>query len=259
MRKLINIIFIYTALTLFVACGGGQNEVQIDNPKSDPIIIPEKINQEIKYVHNDPFYPMKDKIEDLEFKLDQLRAQVLEYESKLHAPTLNLELLKLIKAPNIQHEVIMDNGTIIQGKIIQENSEKLIIETRIGQLPIDKTKVYSINEVKPLSPNIIFDEQSIEERLSENNKSFSGSIVNTGGRRADFVRVIYKLWGPTNDFPSLIDSIFISGNTIVYNNGVISDACLNPGESATFSLSIDIPDTLDISHWTKEVGFDVFD
>ena len=62
-------------------------------------------------------------MEDLEFKIDQLRAQVLEYESSLHAPTLNSELLKLIKSPQIQHEINMDNGTIIQGKIIQENSE----------------------------------------------------------------------------------------------------------------------------------------
>ena len=154
-----------------------------------------KITTEIKYIHNDPFYPMKDKMEDLEFKIDQLRAQVLEYESSLHAPTLNSELLKLIKSPQIQHEINMDNGTIIQGKIIQENSENLILQTRIGQLKLDKTLVKSINEVEPLLPNIIFNEQSIEEKLSKDNKYFSGTISNNGGRRGDFHKSNLSIMG----------------------------------------------------------------
>ena len=247
---------LYITLFIFSSCGA-KEEVIIEEPET--IIIPEKITTEIKYIHNDPFYPMKDKLEDLEFKINQLEAQVLEYESSLHAPTLNLELLKLIKTPQIQHEILMDNGTIIRGKIIQEDSEKIILETRIGQLKLDKTLIKSINEVTPLLPNIIFNENTIEEKLSQYNKSFNGTITNNGGRRADYVRVIYKLWEPTGKLPSLIDSTFIKGNTISYTNGIISDACLNPGNSGTFNISINIPDTLNISHWTKEIKFDLYD
>jgi len=247
---------LYIILFIFSSCGA-KEEVIVKEPET--IIIPEKITTEIKYIHNDPFYPMKDKVEDLEFKIDQLKAQVLEYESSLHAPTLNLELLKLIKTPQIQHEIYMDNGTIIQGKIIQEDSEKLILETRIGQLKLDKTLINSVNELAPLLPNIIFNESTIEEKLSKYNKSFSGTVLNNGGRRGDYIRVIYKLWEPTDTLPSLIDSTFIEGNIISYTNGVISDACLNPGNSGTFNISINIPDTLNISHWTKEVKFDLYD
>ena len=255
MNKLIK-FSIYIILFIISSCGA-KEEVVLEEPET--IIIPEKITTEIKYVHHDPFYPMKDKIEDLEFKIDQLRAQVLEYESSLHAPTLHRDLLKLIKSPQIQHEIIMDNGTIIQGKIIQENSENLILQTRIGQLKLDKTLIESINEMKPLLPNFIFDEKTVEEKLSNSNKSFSGEIINNGGRRGDFVRVIYKLWEPTDTIPSIIDSVFISGNTISYTNGIISDACLNPGEKGFYNISIYIPDSLDISHWTKEVKFDLYD
>ena len=254
MNNLIKFL-LYIALFIFSSCGA-KEEIIIEEPKT---IIPEQITTEIKYIHNDPFYPMKDKIEDLEFKIDQLRAQVLEYESSLHAPTLNLDLLKLIKTPQIQHEIVMDNGTIIQGKIIQEDSEKLVLQTRIGQLKLDKTLVQSINELAPLMPNIIFNEQTIEEKLSKNNKTFSGTIFNNGGRRGDFIRVIYMLWEPTDTLPSIIDSVFISGSTISYTNGIISDACLNPGDNGTYKISIDIPDTLDISHWTKDVKFDLYD
>ena len=258
MTKLINILFIYVILFLFSGCGA-KEEIQITSPTIIPAVIPEQITTEIKYIHNDPFYPMKDKIEDLEFKIDQLRAQVLEYESNLHAPSLNSELLKLIKTPHIEHEISLDNGTLLQGKIIQENSENLIIQTRIGQLKIDKSHINGINEVEPLSPNLVFDESTVEEKLSKNNKSFSGSIINTGSKRGDFIRVIYKLWESTGTTPLLLDSAFISGSTISYSNGVISDACLNPGDVGTYNISIDIPDTLDISHWTKEIRLDIFE
>ena len=207
MNKIIKLFLYISVLTLFSCGGGAKEEIIIE---TEPIIIPEKITTEIKYVHNDPFYPMKDKLEDLEFKIDQLKAQVLEYESSLHAPSLNSELLKLIKAPKIEHEIYLNNGTIIQGKIIQENSDNLILQTRIGQLKLDKTLIKSIEELQPLIPNIIFNEKSIEEKLSKKNKSFSGTIYNNGGRRGDFIRVIYKLWEPTDTIPSMIDSIFIT-------------------------------------------------
>ena len=257
MNKISKLLLYISVLTLFSCGGGAKEEIVIE--EAEPIIIPEKITTEIKYVHNDPFYPMKDKIEDLEFKIDQLKAQVLEYESSLHAPSLNAELLKLIKAPKIEHEIYLNNGTIIQGKIIQEDSDNLILQTRIGQLKLDKTLVESINELQPLIPNIIFNEKSIEEKLSKENKAFSGTIYNNGGRRGDFVRIIYKLWEPTDTIPSIIDSVFVSGTPISYINGIISDASLNPGETASYNISINIPDTLNISHWTKEIKFDLYD
>ena len=152
----------------------------------------------------------------------------------------------------------MNNGTMIQGTIIQENSNELVVQTRIGQLKIDKAFVVDIKEVEPLQPEIIFDENSVDEKLSKNNLTFSGNIINQGGRRGDFIRIIYHLW--ENDTKIIFsDSTYINGNSMQYNNGVISDACLNPGETGTFNLLVTIPDSVNVTYWTKEIRAEVFE
>ncbi len=98
-------------------------------------------------------------------------------------------------------------------------------------------------EVKPIQPDLVIDEESVEEKISKNNFTFSGNILNSGGRRGDFIRVIYHLW--ENDTKLLMsDSTFISGNSVIYNNGVISDSCLDPGEMGTYNISFNVPDSL---------------
>ena len=255
MKYLFNILLLSLLLLVSNGCAG-KEEVEVED--SEVKIIPEKIIKEIKHVNHNPFYPLKDKIEDLEFKINELNAQILEYESSLIAPSINSEILKLVKTPKIEHEIMINNGTIIQGKIIQENAESLIVETRIGQLKIDKLQISSIKEMEPLKANIVFNEMSIEEKISKNNLTFSGSLINNGSRRGDFVRVIYYLW-EKDTAPALTDSTFITGNTIIFNNGVISDTSLDPGDNGEFNLSIDIPDSLNIAYWTKEVRYDMFE
>ncbi|MAN34980.1 MAG: hypothetical protein CMF89_01065, partial [Candidatus Marinimicrobia bacterium] len=70
--------------------------------------------------------------------------------------------------------------------------------------------------------------------------------------------VIYYLW-ENDTSPALVDSIFISGNTVKFDNGVISDTSLDPGDTGNFSISINLPDTLNISYWTKEIKYDMFE
>ena len=256
----LKIYFIFLFILILSNCGSSP-EPQIKQKK---IIGPEKeIITEVKYVDHNPFYPLNDKIEDLEFKLNQLRAQVLEYESKLQAPSLNADLLKLIKSPKLEHEIYLKSGNLIQGKIIQENANYLIVQTRIGQIKIENNLIQEngIKEVKPLEPILKVLPYSLEEKISKGNVTISGSIINEGTRRADFVRILYEFWGPetTDISPSLVDSAFITGNTISYSNGVISDACLNPGQKGTFEISIDIPDSVNISHWTKTIKSSIFE
>ena len=77
----------------------------------------------------------------------------------------------------------MENGTIIQGKIITETADKMIVQTQIGQLKIDKTHIKSIKNVDPLVPKIKFQEQKNKEKINSSNLTFSGSLFNEGGRR----------------------------------------------------------------------------
>ena len=104
MNQLLNYLLLLIII-IFSSCGSSPE------PEITSIDIgPEKeIVTEVKYVDHNPFYPLNDKIEDLEFKLNQLHAQVLEYESKLHAPSLNADLLKLIKSPQLEHEISLKN------------------------------------------------------------------------------------------------------------------------------------------------------
>ena len=94
-----------------------------------------------------------------------IRSFSVEYESTLNAPSLNSEILKLIKEPQLTHEIDIDNGTMIQGKIIQENSTELIVQTRIGQLRIDKSHIIEIRETPPFIPEIVVNEDTIEENV----------------------------------------------------------------------------------------------
>tara|TARA_Y100000996_G_scaffold199197_1_gene156224 strand:- start:248 stop:997 length:750 start_codon:yes stop_codon:yes gene_type:complete len=222
-----------------------------------PEIIPEE-SEKTEKTKNSPFYPVNETIENLQNQINELKSRVTEYESTLQAPSLNAEVLKLIKEPELTHEIDIDNGAMIQGKIIQENAAELIIKTRIGQLRIDKAHVIEIRESPPFSPEIVMDNNTLLEKNNQNILSVSGTLKNNGSRRGDFVRIIYHLW--ENDTKLVFsDSTFISGNTIQYMNGVISDASLNPGQSGTFDFSINIPDSVTVTYWTKEIRTDIFE
>ena len=255
MIRVTSILPIYFILFLIIGCGARNEEIKIEDSKQ---IIQNK-EEEIKYhSHDNEFYPLKESMEDLQYQINLLKAQVHEYESSLHAPALNPELLKLITNPHIEHELLMENGTIIQGKIITEDADQMIVQTQIGQLKIDKTLVTSVKNVDPLIPKVIFKDGSIEEKISSSNLTFSGEVINEGGRRADFIRVIYQLWQSETQL-FVADSIFVSGNEILYNNNVQSNSSLDPGNIGTFILSIDIPDSIKVSYWTKDIKFDIFE
>ena len=228
-----------------------------ENLDKNPEIIPEEKIEE-NFDPGDPFYPLKESISDLQYQIHELKARVTEYESTLHAPSLNAEILKLIKAPLLRHEILMENGTIIQGSIIQETADQLIVQTQIGQLKIDKAFVNNIKDIDPLHPEININEETVEEKISSNNLTFTGTLTNEGGRRGDFIRVIYHLW-ENDTAPILTDSTFITGNTIKYINGVISDASLDPGQTGTYTLSINIPDSINVTYWTKKVRANIFE
>jgi len=241
-------------LICFIIIGcGNKDEVVIQDEVET--IIPETNIEKFYHSHDNEFYPLKQTMEDLQYQVNNLKARVEEYELTLHAPTLNSELLKLIKAPQVEHEFILDNGTIIQGKIINETADQVLVQTRIGQLKLDKAYIMSIENIDPLVPHLTFSKQNIKEKKGKNSLVVSGKIINEGGRRADFVRIIYKLWETDTKF-LFSDSVFVSGNSVVYSNGIISDACLEPGAIGSFSMSMDFNDSIKVSYWTKDIKFD---
>ena len=211
-------------------------------------------------IQSDPFYPLQKSITDMQNQIFDLKSKVVEYESKLHSPSISTELLKLVQRPNLKHEIIMNNGTVIQGTIIFENTDQMIVKTQIGQLTIEKEFVTTIKEAEPLQPVVEFNiNKEIEERINDNQSiSYVGEVINTGARRADFVRIVYHFWADDTS-PMYSDSCFVSGKNKVYLNGVISDASIEPSETATFHLNINLPDSLKFEYITKDIQWDIFD
>ena len=202
-----------------------------------------------------PFYPLKESIYDIQNQINELKSKVIEYESELHNPSIDIELLRMIKTPQIKHEITLNNGTIIQGEIISENSDMMIVQTQIGQLTIEKKLVIEINEVDPIVSNLVFIENEIEERIEDNNYTYIGKIKNTGGIRADFGRIIYHFWKDDTS-PTISDTVYVKGSNMVYMNGVISDSAIEPSQFANYILHINLPDSLNIEYHTKEIQWD---
>ena len=249
-QKLILILCFY----LFIGCSTKKN-VSLQSKPAVPASHIDSTN--IHLNSSDPFYPLKESIHDLQNQISDLKSQVVEYESRLHNPLVDTELIKLIRTPDLKNEIIMNTGTVIQGTIISENSTQMIVKTQIGQLTIEKEFITEIKEIEPLTPNIEFN-GSIEERTKDNVHTYIGSVKNIGGRRADFVRIIYHFWSDDTS-PIVSDSTFVSGNSTIYFNGVISDSSIEPAEIATFEFTTTIPDTINVEYITKEVKWDIFE
>ena len=79
---------------IIIGCGDKEEVVVKDDVVE--AIIQEK-HAEKDHQHDHAFYPLQKSMKDLEYEINNLKARVEEYESTLHAPTLNAELLKLIK------------------------------------------------------------------------------------------------------------------------------------------------------------------
>ena len=190
----LNFLFIFI---LFIGCAKKNKEIspEATEPK-------EKIQESPSFLESaEPFYPLKETVEDIQAQLNDLHARVIEYETRVSTPNFNTEVLKMIKIPQLNHEINLTNGTLIQGTIVQENMDQLIVQTQIGQLTIDKGNVSAIKEIAPAKAKIDFNGDADEKIMTESRIS-SGTVTNTGLHRADFVRIIYQLWGSETDLIS---------------------------------------------------------
>ena len=203
-----------------------------------------------------PFYPQEEKINDLIEDIAALKAQVRDYDSRIRNWDSSVDIFRKIQYPHLTHEIELTNGTLVNGNIIQENSDRMIVKTQIGQLTIDKSDIATIKNISPNIPDLEFKGDATEEIYSDH-RIFTGEIINNGFRRADFVRVIYKLYSEQTELVG-IDSTFIDGSKFVYKSGVISDTALEPGSSVDFVVKVDADSSL-VRYMTREVKWDIFE
>ena len=249
MKKILYSMMIILLIPLFfVACSGEKKETKSNaqeiNDKSVDLFTSDK----------EPFYTVEPKLEDIESEIALLKEKVIQYESQISTPNFNTEILKLIKAPKIKHEIELSNGTIIQGTIIYENVDQIILETQIGQLQINKDEIIKTSDVLPPIAKLEFVGDAIEE-IYEDQRRYNGTIRNDGLRRADFVRIIYTMHDQESNVIAS-DSAFVKGKKQIFNSGIISDASIDPGEFADFYVIIDIESKENIQYFLRDIKWE---
>ena len=252
-----NIILYLMMLILMFSCSNKKRDnKQEQNNKTNHA----KNNNNSKYLFDndvEPFYTVEPKLEDIESEIALLKEKVIQYESQISTPNFNTEILKLINAPKIKHEIQLSNGTIIQGTIIYENSNEMIVETQIGQLKINKNEILTIEDVLPPIAILEFIGDGIEE-IYKDQRVYKGTIKNIGLKRADFIRVIYSMYDENSNLIST-DSAFVSGDLKKYNSGITSDACLNQNNFADYDVKIKIPSDQIVKYFLREVRWEYYE
>ncbi len=208
-----------------------------------------------KLKFEDLFFEYESNLKALETEIDSLKSVVKGYQKGQTMPNVSRELLDLIKVPAFQHQVELQNGTVVTGDLLEESDSTLILKTQIGTLVLKKEMVVRMDEFKKPGPKVILLGEPFIDYYPDR-QIFSGQVKNVGEIRADFVRIIGNLFDQTTSITG-IDSIFVKGTRIVYESNVVADTALEPGQTAPYTLTIPITKgrkaeyhTMDI-HWEE--------
>ena len=94
----------------------------------------------------------------------------------------------------------------------------------------------NIEEEKPPAPKVeLMSEPFVS--VYPDHEEITGIVKNAGKTRADFVRIIAKLWTPETELVT-IDSAFAQGSVQEYATGVITDTAIEPGATASFTITV---------------------
>ena len=204
------------------------------------------------------FFEIKSSIDVLREQVDSLKKIISVYEEGRGAiPNIDEDLLNLSKIPQLRHRIELQNGTVVNGGIIEEDDLGIIVQTSIGQLAIEKDRIIDINEdLPPLAKVELLSEPLVDVYIDR--EEIRGTVKNIGSKRADFVRGIANLWSPTTQL-IYQDSGFISAQSAKFFTGIKSGTSLEPGSTSEFKIVISTSETIDeVSYRTFEVRWESF-
>ena len=258
MKIIINYILLALTIAMMLFSCSSKNNNNKTDKSVDSVKEAEATNTQYLFDTSvEPFYTVEPKLEDIESEIAVLKEQVMQYESQISTPNFNTEILKLIKTPIIKHEIQLSNGTTIQGTIIYENSNEMIVETQIGQLKINKNEIIKIEDVLPPIAILEFIGDGIEE-IYQDRRAYNGTLKNIGLKRADFIRVIYSMYDENSNL-IVSDSSFVSGEEKQYNSGIISDASLNQNNFADYYVVVNVPSDKIVEYFLREVRWEYYE
>ena len=205
----------------------------------------------------EPFFELKSSIDILHQQMDSLKRVISVYEKgRGPIPTIDEELLNLIKIPQLRHRIELQNGTIVNGEIIQEDDLGIILQTSIGQLAIERDRIVNITDDLPPNAKVELTGEPFVNAFPAR-EEITGKIKNIGTKRADFVRVIANLWSPTTMLIQK-DSVFVTGKKQKYFSGIRADTALEPGSVSEFKLVIPLSEGDKVSYRTYEVRWESY-
>ncbi len=201
---------------------------------------------------------LREEIHQIQNEMDRMRIQLREYDD-LSAPRIRREIKRLINFPEKISEITLNNGTVVQGKIISEDLDKIVVQTNIGTLSLSQENIKELKPYDRLHADVVL-KGDFEDQRHADSRVFIGQITNKGLRRADFVRVRFRLHDRRTNIVAQ-DSSYISGEPYSFYSGVVSESSLSPGESSLFRVEVKLPDGVEaknISYVTYKVLFDEF-
>ncbi len=203
------------------------------------------------------FFETDKSIEQLRKEMAEIRQQIRAIELRTSTPEIRKEIVKLVPVPEITHEIILNNGTVVKGKIIHEDIDKIIVQTNIGQLTISKAEVRISRTAEMPHAKCVLD-GPITTKIFEDKTTYTGKIKNEGDRRADFPQIRFQLF---DDATKLIasDSMIVAGNYHMYPSGVQTDATIAPGQTFSFEITISYPAKSKISYYIPKIKWEEFD
>ena len=205
----------------------------------------------------DKFFELEQTMEDIQKEVELLRNKVLDYEYKPPETDYTKQLKALIDNPPAAHKISLKNGSIIEGTIKKDKLDYLLVNTDVGLLTLNKSDIKGIEDLILPTPDLVFIGHGQEEAF-DSFRLFTGKVMNQGNRRGDFVRVIYNLWGENTQLLGS-DSTFIEGSQIIYRSGIVTDTVLEPNQSAQFSVTVAVPDSISVTYVTRDVRWEMFD
>ena len=238
------------------------NSVQIPDTIVDESLVPlpevrEMSDKSDKLPLDEPFFELKSSIDILHQQMDSLKRVISVYEKgRGPIPTIDEELLNLIKIPQLRHRIELQNGTIVNGEILEEDDLGIIVQTTIGQLAIERDRIVNITDDLPPNAKVELTGEPFVNAFPDR-EEITGKIKNIGAKRADFVRVIANLWSSTTMLIQK-DSVFVTGKKQKYFSGIRANTALEPGSVSEFKLVIPLSEGDKVSYRTYEVRWESY-
>ena len=250
------------AAPLDITTATDSNSVQIPDTTVDESLVPlpevrEMRDKTDKLPLDEPFFELKSSIDILHQQMDSLKRVISVYQKgRGPIPTIDEELLNLIKIPQLRHRIELQNGTIVNGEIIEEDDLGIIVQTSIGQLAIERDRIVNITDDLPPNAKVELTGEPFVNAFPDR-EEITGKIKNIGAKRADFVRVIANLWSSTTMLIQK-DSVFVTGKKQKYFSGIRANTALEPGSVSEFKLVIPLSEGDKVSYRTYEVRWESY-